>query len=344
MLEFTQPGAPLSPGRAAGCGRGRSRRCQEPLPGQHPRLPPHPRRRVSPTAPSFPGGRRVRPAPGERPARPRVAGRSPVRDLKHRALELQLPGARPFPGIGAAAPPAAAARRPLRVPPGPLSRGRHRCAAPAPNPVRLRPAPVAPSAAGPALTSFRGPTAGPRAYGPSSAAVSARATAAATAHFRFPRSARAASAARESPQSPSPPGSTPPRSAPPREPSLGCAHARAPRPRRPTPASARGKGNRRRLAVSARAHARAEGEDDCAVGSGAPPYGQRKYGGPGPGPADPTSAARSCSSPRQTFHSTLAHLVFILLDSPPVRSFPSGLFHHPFKEGGHTLKNVRLLP
>lgn len=86
----------------------------------------------------------------------------PIRDLKHNALELQLPGALPgFRGSGL--------RHPLRLQegdpgpvralPGPLFRWRHRCVASARNLVGLRPAPVVLAAAGPALTSFRGPTA-----------------------------------------------------------------------------------------------------------------------------------------------------------------------------------------
>ena len=179
------------------------------------------------------------------------------------------------------------------------------------------------------------------------AAVSARATAAAAAHFRFPLSAeyRCCSGITSSPRPvqlrPAPlhpaPGS----------PSLGCAHARTPRPRPPTPASARGKENRRRLAVSARAHARAGGEDDCRVSSGAPPYGQREYRRAGKAwdPADPASTDALlllCSFSHQKFHSTLAHLIFILLGSHPVRSFPLYIFQaSTFQEGWpHSQKSV----
>lgn len=130
----------------------------------------------------------------------------------------------------------------------------------------------------------------------------------------------------------------------PGSPSLGCAHARAPRPRPPTPASARGKENRRRLAVSARAHARAEGEDDCGVSSGAPPHGQREYRRAGrdwdPSDLGSTDALLLlCSFSHQKFHSTLAHLIFILLDGHPVRSFPLGVFQASlFQEGSHSQK------
>lgn len=87
----------------------------EPLPGQ--RLPPlvHTPTASFPPCTECPGGGRVCQAPARTPSQsPCGRGRGPIRDLKHNALEFQLPPGHPLQLQGRGP-------RPVRVPPGPLS-------------------------------------------------------------------------------------------------------------------------------------------------------------------------------------------------------------------------------
>lgn len=234
-LRNLQPLVPNSGAQTArdsdipGCGRAGGRgRSREPLPGQRPPPSVH-----TPTA-ECPRRQAGRPdSQGNVHPAPRGRVRDPFRGLKHNALELQLPQ-RParFPRVGTTATPEAAGKRP---------RDRSRLAratVPLETQVRRPPETVSDFArhlSRPQRRDLRsprsgGPTARPRASGPRSrrlaaaltaaaaavtAAVSARATTTAAAHFRFPSAARAATAARESPQASAPPGPARPRPAPP---------------------------------------------------------------------------------------------------------------------------------
>lgn len=153
-------------------GWGPLRRYQEPLPGHHLPPPVHTPLLHFPTALSFPGVRGPSDSPGvNAQTAPSGRGRGPIKDLQHNALELQLPGAQPA-FLGGDRGILCGCREEAR---GPFESRSGHCSASdpgalcqpetSPNLARhlsfLQPA-------GPALTSFWGPAARPRASGPGS--------------------------------------------------------------------------------------------------------------------------------------------------------------------------------
>lgn len=254
-----------------------------------------------------------------RPGPDRTEEGGPIRDLKHNALELQLPR-RParFPGDGTTASP----RGCREAAPGPFESRPSHC------PARDTGAPRPPESSSefarhlsrPQRQDLRSPRPGgprpvPAPLGPAPAAVSASATAATAAHFRFPRTAGAATAAEKSPQA-----SAPPRPAPKAARPRLCARAGTQASSdhagvrawegKPTPPSgfcACPRTGRRRSRLRA--------------GSCASSWITQVQAGPeDPGPSRPHQPALNVllligSSSDQTFHSILAHLLFILLDT-----------------------------
>lgn len=346
---FTPPGARVSRVRAetaepGSCRRrrrprSRSRRCQEPLPGQRRARWPHP----AAAAPSFPaaGGLSDSRCPS---SQPRCRREGSHRRFKTQRSGTPTPRRRArFRRPGPRHPPRLQPRGPSRSRPG-------HC--PAGDTGAPRRPPARPTSPGTCRTLRRGTCAHlvPGAHGRSP-------------RLRTPLPPPSPSGPQPRPPPtfgfPAPPelplrlgNRRQPRPAPPRPPREHPASvcARAGSSAAPAPAGVpRGKGNRRRLAVSARAPARARGAD-CGVGSAAPPPGRRKYQRAGRARDRQIPPALTCSCccvqpGRPTRHSALARLMFLQLHGHPAAHFLSAFFkHRPFGEGGRNLRNVNLLP